>query len=197
MALQSSGQITIANIVTEFGGTAPHNLTEYYRGGAYVPNGPAGNASIPTSGQISLTNFYGGVSSTTITVTQAIGSAAGTTFYGYCQTNKAPGVGNVSTFLADPTSTVGSRNPTTVNGVSLQAAAYFNKTKGSPERFWVTLAGTRAQNFFTTVQFQSKGVFTSASASYFFHDEGSTCWIWNNQTKGSWDGSGNLTVIFI
>lgn len=58
MALPGSGTITMAMIAAEFGGSAPHSLGEYYRGGGLVPNiGP--NAAIPTSGQISMSNFYG------------------------------------------------------------------------------------------------------------------------------------------
>lgn len=60
MTLQSSGQITLGNIATEFGGSAPHSLSEYYRGGANVPN-IAQNNSVPTSGQITVGNFYGTV----------------------------------------------------------------------------------------------------------------------------------------
>jgi hypothetical protein len=58
MPLPSSGPITIQQIATEFGGTAPHSLSEYYRGGAFVANTPA-NANIPASGAIALSNFYG------------------------------------------------------------------------------------------------------------------------------------------
>ena len=58
MTLQASGTITMADIVAEFGGTAPHSISEYYRGGAYVPDIPQ-NAAIPTSGTISFSNFYG------------------------------------------------------------------------------------------------------------------------------------------
>lgn len=58
MALQASGTITIADIAAEFGGSAPHSLSEYYRGGGLVPDIPA-NSSVPTSGAISLSNFYG------------------------------------------------------------------------------------------------------------------------------------------
>lgn len=57
MVLQASGQISMGDIVTEFGGVAPHTLSEYYRGGAYVQN-IAQNIAIPTSGQIKLTDFY-------------------------------------------------------------------------------------------------------------------------------------------
>lgn len=37
MALQSSGEIDIMDIVGEFGGSSPHGIAEYYRNGAYVP----------------------------------------------------------------------------------------------------------------------------------------------------------------
>jgi len=59
MVLQTSGQITLADVQSEFGGGAPININEYYRGGTYVPD-TAANSNIPTSGQISLSNFYGG-----------------------------------------------------------------------------------------------------------------------------------------
>ena len=58
MAIQSSGIITIQDIVDEFGGSAPHALSEYYRNGANVPSN---NTSVPTSGTISISNFYGAV----------------------------------------------------------------------------------------------------------------------------------------
>lgn len=49
MPLQTSGQISLANIATEFGDSAPHSLSEFY-----------GSASgIPSSGQISIGDFYG------------------------------------------------------------------------------------------------------------------------------------------
>ena len=56
MAIQSSGAISLSDIQTEFGGSNPISISEYYRGGTYVtPN----NTSVPTSGTISLSNFYG------------------------------------------------------------------------------------------------------------------------------------------
>lgn len=58
MALPPSGTITLANIQTEFGGSNPIGLSEYYRGGAYVTSN---NTNVPTSGVISLSNFYGAV----------------------------------------------------------------------------------------------------------------------------------------
>ena len=74
MAVTSSAPISITNLVTEFGGSTPHALTEYYRGGSLVPNTTANN-SVPTSGAISLTDFFGatasGETSDTLTLTIA------------------------------------------------------------------------------------------------------------------------------
>lgn len=58
MPLQSSGAISLNDLQTEFGGSNPIAITEYYRGGGLVPNVTVNN-SVPTSGQISLSNFYG------------------------------------------------------------------------------------------------------------------------------------------
>ena len=63
MAVTSSAPIDIGDLVTEFGGSAPHSLTEYYRGGSLVPNTTANN-SVPTSGAISLTDFFGASATT-------------------------------------------------------------------------------------------------------------------------------------
>lgn len=58
MPLPSSGPISLEMIRQFYGGAAPDSIFEYYRGGAYVPN-TAGNSGVPTSGAISLFNFYG------------------------------------------------------------------------------------------------------------------------------------------
>ena len=60
--------ISINTIATEFGGSVPHGINEYYRGGGLVPNIPA-NSNIPTSGQIALSNFYGGTNRSTLNLT--------------------------------------------------------------------------------------------------------------------------------
>jgi len=58
MTLPSSGALSFSQIQGEFGGSNPISLSEYYRGGPIVPN--HGNTSpIPTSGTISVNNFYG------------------------------------------------------------------------------------------------------------------------------------------
>jgi hypothetical protein len=60
--------ISMTTIATEFGGTVPHSLSEYYRGGGLVPNAPQ-NAAIPTSGTISMGNFYGATNRVAIPLT--------------------------------------------------------------------------------------------------------------------------------
>lgn len=56
--LPSSGPLSLVQIGTFFNGPTPYSLRDYYRGGAYVPDIPA-NANIPTSGPISILDFYG------------------------------------------------------------------------------------------------------------------------------------------
>tara|TARA_R110000822_G_scaffold41583_9_gene113196 strand:- start:2088 stop:3197 length:1110 start_codon:yes stop_codon:yes gene_type:complete len=63
MAIKDDGSISITDISNEFTGSAPHALNEYYRGGAYVHDNtaivPDHNSTIPTSGEISVGDFYG------------------------------------------------------------------------------------------------------------------------------------------
>jgi hypothetical protein len=60
MTIPSSGPVTFTDIQTEFGGTNPIALNEYYAGGGLVPAGTTGTyGPVPSSGQISVQNFYG------------------------------------------------------------------------------------------------------------------------------------------
>lgn len=68
MVLQVSGAISLSQIQTEHGGANPISLSEYYRGGGLVAN-ISQNNSIPTSGTISLSNFYGSAAPFTVTFT--------------------------------------------------------------------------------------------------------------------------------
>ena len=57
MALPDSGQISISQLRTNFGGSTPDGLSEYYRAGANVPDNAA-NVAVPSVGAISLSDFY-------------------------------------------------------------------------------------------------------------------------------------------
>tara|TARA_R100001463_G_scaffold26509_7_gene62025 strand:+ start:5941 stop:6483 length:543 start_codon:yes stop_codon:yes gene_type:complete len=99
MAVTSSAPIDIGDLVTEFGGSTPHSLTEYYRGGSLVPNTTT-NASVPASGAISLTDFFGasatsGTDDRTLTI--GSGSFGGfITGYGFASTATGFPVGSIS-----------------------------------------------------------------------------------------------------
>ena len=59
MTLQSSGQISINDLVGEYGSTGSYRaLSHYYKGGGLVAN-HSNNANVPTSGTIDLADFYG------------------------------------------------------------------------------------------------------------------------------------------
>ena len=79
MALPTSGTLTLADIQTEFGGSNPIGLSEYYAGGSYVPAGTSGtNGAVPSSGTISISDFYGTGVQRTVTVSPTSQSATGT-----------------------------------------------------------------------------------------------------------------------
>jgi hypothetical protein len=77
MALPTDGPLSLGNIQTEFGGSNPIALSEYYRGGGLVPNITANN-SIPTSGTIKVSDFYGTTAVVASAYTLGYGSTAGT-----------------------------------------------------------------------------------------------------------------------
>ena len=68
MAVPSNPKLS--DIQTEFGGSNPIELTEYYSGGPLVPAGsPAPNGPIPSSGQIAMGQFRGAVNAAFVTAT--------------------------------------------------------------------------------------------------------------------------------
>lgn len=87
MAISNTADVSFTTIQTEYGGANPIAINEYYRGGAYVPTPspspqtvssggitvtvPAneGTSGIPTSGQISLSQFRGTSKTINVTVT--------------------------------------------------------------------------------------------------------------------------------
>ena len=57
MTLPASGNsLSLSQIQTEFGGSNPIGLNEYYAGGSYVPSG---TGSIASSGAINMSSFFG------------------------------------------------------------------------------------------------------------------------------------------
>ena len=60
MPLQASGRIKMSELATKFGGSGSHKLSEYYRGGDQVRStGLNTTQGVPTSGKITIKDFYG------------------------------------------------------------------------------------------------------------------------------------------
>ena len=60
MTLPSSGPLSLSDIQGEFGGSNPIGMNEYYAGGGLVPSGTTGTyGAVPSSGALSIQNFYG------------------------------------------------------------------------------------------------------------------------------------------
>jgi hypothetical protein len=205
MALQTSGPISLDDIQGEFGGSNPIAISEYY--------GAA--AGIPSSGTISLDDFYGASSVYVSTITEGSTSTTQTivknTFsvelYGYAQNTEEAvptGFGN-----SWPASTIGSRSPTTYNGVTIEAALrYESNFIGATQTFIFILQGNRAQNFFTSITPQGATALTSASAAYSYDSTGNfTEWSWSTLSDppadlgaafiSQWDGSGTSTITIV
>lgn len=113
--------ISMTTIATEFGGTVPHSLNEYYRGGGLVPNTP-GNSAIPTSGTISMGNFYGSANRVAVALT----IAANTNSYDV-YTNRGP------TYVPGSSDITVTVNPgVTVGSTSVPAYAMLVPSSFSP-----------------------------------------------------------------
>ena len=70
MTIPSSGPLSLSDIQTEFVGSNPISLSEYFAGGANVPSGTTGDSgAIPSSGTISMGQFYGASNRVAITLT--------------------------------------------------------------------------------------------------------------------------------
>ena len=59
MTMPASGPISFSQLQTEFGGTNPISINEYYTGGLYVPSKSGEFVNVPSSGIVSLNQFYG------------------------------------------------------------------------------------------------------------------------------------------
>lgn len=57
-AIPNSGAISLTDFATEFGGTAPHSMSEYYRNGANVPSN---NSNVPTAGAFRFGQMRGAI----------------------------------------------------------------------------------------------------------------------------------------
>ena len=67
-AIPASGAISLSDFATEFGGTAPHSMSEYYRNGANVPSN---NSNVPTAGAFRFGQMRGAINEIILAATSA------------------------------------------------------------------------------------------------------------------------------
>ena len=211
MALPSTGELALTDIQTEFGGSNPIGLSEYYAGGLYVPSGTTGDGgAIPTTGEITIGDFYGSQAGTTITVTEGSTSGlkyngnAGALYYGYGQRGYYIRLNSAyDEVLLQPNivnnaypQNMGSRAPNDA-GFGAIRGIYYTPNKANVNRFYFVVQGTVAKTAFTSMDIQGYGVVTSASATHGTFTEGgitATFWRWNITPTG-WNGTGTRTVL--
>lgn len=88
MTLPSSpNPISFSQIQTEFGGTNPISISEYYRNGSYTTSN---NANIPTSEAIRCSNFHGAVREILVVISATITNLNISTLFGSYWTQTVP-----------------------------------------------------------------------------------------------------------
>ena len=173
MALPGSGAISIGQIATEFGGGAPHSLSEYYRNGALVPN-YSQNSGIATSGAINMNGFHGASDvapswATTLTIGNLGGKIpeAGYGAIGVNQ-NQNPTYGSVSD-----------------NTVDILGGAFFRSCKYGSNTIFVEIDG--GSNSWSTIKINATTIARTSMTKY-APDQ------WRISSGNIIGTSGNITV---
>ena len=179
MTLPSSGAISFDNLRTEYGNGGSIALSEMYRGGSFVLN-HSNNSGVPTSGTISLSDFYGQNNtapswSMTLTVGQITGKI---NEFGYgnagAAQNNAPTYGSVSD-----------------NTVDILGGAFFRQCKwvSGGQQFFLEIDGgstswssivVNGTTFNRTSMSKNTDAWTINSVSNPFPSAGSTCTVTMN-----------------
>ena len=114
MAIPSSGPLSLDDIQTEFGGTNPIDLSEYYAGGANVPPGTTGDSGpIPTSGEIAVGEFYGSTNRVPIVINNT-GTASQQDIYALASADPTYSAG-ITDVVYNNSGTLTSTAPTTAS----------------------------------------------------------------------------------
>lgn len=192
MALQVSGPISMQDIVNEFGGVAPHSLSEYYRGGAYVGDA---NTNVPVSGAIKLSDFYGAAAVIYDTKTLTCGT--------YTTSGKYPATRTGFDTFTDPA--IGSITPPNFRGfeiLSCYTSYSFGLTNNAS--FMLVISGDHPRNFFkkltakngATVMFEFLS--SSVDVNYTPANEANNYTYWSlpgAEGRPSFPASGTRTII--
>lgn len=184
MPLPVSGQLSIDDLRTEFGATGARGLSDFYRGGPFVPNTPT-NSSVPTTGEIRLSNFYGAAASAPISVNVSVtvGRRSGTLGINVVDVGRWDG--NPSSFTSGPWSSLGSLSTTNVNGLTLANVGYSDiNANGGPtfnvnqRNFWAEFVGNVTASNPTSIDVQ-----TSSGTSNYPFNSGLIQWSYNSTTN--------------
>lgn len=163
MALQTSGAISLNDIQTEFGGSNPISISEYY-----------GAASgIPASGTISLSDFYGASNLLTMGTTNYMRlSASGNSVYSSYSVTGAIAVSVVAYYI-------------TITRSDPYVYIYVREVSTAPTSYWYNTSGTSTALSTTNVtmgRFDLTGITDVKIA-----------WSVSTASTGSVFGSGSVT----
>lgn len=165
MTLPSSGPLSLNDIKGEFGGPSSPSLANYYAGGSYVPSGTSGSyGAVPTSGTISIQNFYG-TSASLETISLTIGSYSG--IYG--------GIYGYDVYLE-----LGSISPNTLSFSTPIANAPCDAIYYQSNSSYFLLSsswGNVSPSCFTSLNANGT-TFSSASATYYTDGSTYSEWVW-------------------
>ena len=181
MALQSSGAISLNDIATEFGGSTPHSLSEYYG----VASG------VPSSGTISFDDFYGTSSDSTPT-SGLIMYMKPSDYNGTASTwNDSHGTNNQMTKVGSPTYTSSSPQYFTTSNSNHWQVTTRPTGSYSAASFcaWVYRSSTKTQGIFDIrygngTQFGMEVGYDGTEFGYF----------WNNNASDTYNYQTNLDV---
>lgn len=167
MTLQASGAISIADLKDMFGGGLSNSLNQYYRGGGIVPD-KAENIGIPTTGILSLSDFYG----------QGPARFSGIAAY------------SVPTSTARPDGLNGTMSPGSLNGENITQASWSGDSGNI--RFSITFENTALPvDFFDSIYFRGY-VFNTSSVDIF--NNGTWTWEPASGSNLQYGGAYNIDI---
>ena len=157
MALQNSGSISLANLQSEFGGSNPIGMNEYYRGSIGT-----WNTSVPSSGTISLSQFYG-ASATAPVTTQGPQFSASPPYYMVHQSSNA-GSKNAGVYYGT--------NSSTGNINARGGSWYFNGTNINAPHSQYPIANSGGWYYFIKTNTAGGSYFYQHSEFNYYQDPG-------------------------
>jgi hypothetical protein len=180
--LQTSGTISLDDIRNQFGADGSPDMAEYYRGGVNATRvhsyGEGHNTNIPTSGTISMNQFYGAHRGWHLTCGASAGS--GFEYRGYSNGNNIGAIGSI--------------NPTNYCAATIRGMyRTYSNFKGNTNRSMIIiLSGYRARNWFNRYVEPGIGTYYTSSATW-SPTSAYTIWNWSVPNFGSYTNGAVLS----